>query len=172
VLLVAGGGRDVLNDVAGNDLLIGGTGADTLNGGAGNDILVGGVGSTYIYDAGYGSDIIVNGTTNDAAATWELDFGAGVAADELWFSRSGNVLAIDIVGPHSTITVAGWFSGASHQLTEIKAGGLELDGKVAQLVQAMASYGAANPGFDPSAVAQAPADAHLQATIAAAWHAA
>jgi hypothetical protein len=42
---------------------------------------------------------------------------------------------------------------------------------VAQLVQAMATYSAGNPGFDPTSVAQAPNDAGLQTTIAASWHA-
>jgi hypothetical protein len=34
----------------------------------------------------------------------------------------------------------------------------------------MASYSAAHPGFDPTAVTQTPNDAALHAAIAAAWH--
>jgi hypothetical protein len=34
----------------------------------------------------------------------------------------------------------------------------------------MASFSASNPGFDPTAVSQAPNDPTLQAALAAAWH--
>jgi hypothetical protein len=34
----------------------------------------------------------------------------------------------------------------------------------------MADYSAAHPGFDPTANAQMPADAHLQTVLAASWH--
>jgi hypothetical protein len=35
---------------------------------------------------------------------------------------------------------------------------------------ALASYAANNPGFNPTAVSQAPDDTNLQNAIAAAWH--
>jgi hypothetical protein len=65
------------------------------------------------------------------------------------------------------------FSGGSNQLQEITAGGLKLDSQVAQLVQAMATYSAANPGFDATAatVHALPNDSALQSSLAAAWHA-
>jgi hypothetical protein len=79
-------------------------------------------------------------------------------------------LQIDLMGTKSAITISNWFSGAGNQLQEITAGGLKLDSQVSQLVQAMATYAANNPGFDPTAVAQAPTDPNLQNAIAAAWH--
>lgn len=47
------------------------------------------------------------------------------------------------------------------------------DGQVSQLVQAMATYAANNPGFDPtsSSIHTVPNDAGLQSTMSAAWHA-
>jgi hypothetical protein len=51
-----------------------------------------------------------------------------------------------------------------------RRGGLKLDSQVAQLVQAMATYAANNPGFDPTAVFQGAHDPALQSAIAAAWH--
>ena len=50
--------------------------------------------------------------------------------------------------------------------------GSMLDGQIGTLVAAMATFQANNPSFDPTAGAntQAPADAALQAAIAAAWH--
>jgi hypothetical protein len=34
----------------------------------------------------------------------------------------------------------------------------------------MATFASNNPGFDPTLTAQAPNDANLQSTLAAAWH--
>jgi hemolysin type calcium binding protein len=87
-----------------------------------------------------------------------------------------NNLSIEIMGTQDKITVLNWFSGAaSAQLQEFKtADGSKLDNinnNVVQLVQAMASYSSANPGFDPTSVAQAPNDPTLQTAIATAWHA-
>jgi hypothetical protein len=59
----------------------------------------------------------------------------------------------------------------SSQLQQITtADGSRVDSQLSQLVQAMATYGAANPGFDPTLATQAPNDPTLQNTLAAAWH--
>jgi hypothetical protein len=52
------------------------------------------------------------------------------------------------------------------------AGGLKIDNQVSQLVQAMATYSANNPGFDPTAssIHTIPNDTNLQSSVAAAWH--
>jgi hypothetical protein len=90
--------------------------------------------------------------------------------NQLWFTQSGNSLAIQVMGGQDRTTVSNWFSTSTARLQEIKAGGLEIDSGVAQLVQAMATYSANNPGFNPTTATQAPNDAGLQAAIAAAWH--
>jgi len=170
-LVVAGKGNDSLTGSAGNDLLIGGTGHDVLAGGAGNDILVSGSGDdVFRFELGGGHDVIINGLATNTAASGELQLGAGITADNLWFVRSGSDLEIEVMGTHNTVTVADWFDSTGYQLHDITAGGLKLDGQVAQLVQAMATYSAGHPGFDPTAVAQAPNDAALHAAIASAWH--
>ena len=51
------------------------------------------------------------------------------------------------------------------------ADGLKLDSQVAQLGSAMATYSAANPGFDPTTATQMPSDSGVQSAVAAAWHA-
>jgi hypothetical protein len=80
-----------------------------------------------------------------------------VAANQLWFKQSGNDLVAEIMGTHDQVTVVNWFGAAASQLQEITtADGSKLDGQLSQLVQAMATYGAANPGFDPTAAIQAP----------------
>jgi hypothetical protein len=50
------------------------------------------------------------------------------------------------------------------------ADGAKLDSQIAQLVSAMASYSASNPGFNPATATQMPNDPNLQGAIAAAWH--
>jgi hypothetical protein len=87
--------------------------------------------------------------------------------------QSGNNLTIDLLGTATSATVDGWFAGASNEVQEITAGGLKIDSQISQLVQAMATYAANNPGFDPtsSALQTVPNDTGLQNTIAAAWHA-
>ncbi|BAM87106.1 conserved exported hypothetical protein [Bradyrhizobium oligotrophicum S58] len=169
-LLIAGGGNDTLLGTANDDLLIGGNGSDVLKAGAGDNILVGGVGATYVYAPGDGNDVIINGVASLAKPTGTLDFGNAYTADNFWFVKSGNDLEIDILGTHQQVTVADWYLGGSYQLQEIKAGGLELDTQVSQLVQAMATYAQAHPGFDPTMASQLPTDAHLHDQVAAAWH--
>ena len=170
-LVVAGKGNDLLTGTGGNDLMIGGIGNDTLVAGQGSDILVGGGGDdVFRFALGDGSTAIVNGLSTNTAASGELQLGAGITAENLWLVRSGSDLEIEVMGTHSAITVSDWFDGAAYQLHDITAGGQKLDGQVAQLVQAMATYSSSHPGFDATAVAQVPNDAALHAAIAAAWH--
>ncbi|WP_051380413.1 hypothetical protein [Bradyrhizobium sp. WSM1743] len=65
-----------------------------------------------------------------------------------------------------------WFAGSANQLQEIVAGGLKLDSQVSQLVQAMATYSAGHPGFDPTSSGNntLPNDTSLQNAIGQAWH--
>jgi hypothetical protein len=170
-LVVAGKGNDALTGSGGDDLLIGGTGHDVLVGGAGNDLLVSGSGDdVFRFGTGGGHDVIINGIASNTAASGELQLGAGITADHLWFVQSGSDLEIEVMGTHDTITVADWFDSTAYQLRDITAGGLKVDAEVTQLVQAMATYSTGHPGFDPTAVAQTPNDAALHAAIAAAWH--
>jgi len=138
------------------------TGGNTNNGGNGNN--------TYIASSSTGQATIY---ANDAAGSSnELDFVGGMTSDNLWFQQSGNDLKIDLLGTSTQVDVSGWFSNSSNQLQEITVGGLKIDSQVSQLVQAMATYSASNPGFDPTAsgVSSVPNDTNLQATLAAAWH--
>jgi hypothetical protein len=74
-------------------------------------------------------------------------------------------------GVAAAIAVQNWYSRSSNQIeTFTSADGLKLDTQVAQLVAAMATYSAKNPGFDPSQVSQMPSDTTLQSAIVAAWH--
>jgi Ca2+-binding RTX toxin-like protein len=161
--LTAGGGSDVLQ-------IVGGTGG-TLAAANGADTLIdSGTQSFYRYGSGDGPATIVNGSSANSGASNELDLGPGLSDENLWFVQSGNDLQIDITGTNSGVTLKGWFSSAGNQLQGITAGGLKIDSQISQLVQAMATYSADNPGFNPAAVAQAPNDNALQSAIAASWH--
>ncbi|WP_315765884.1 MULTISPECIES: S8 family serine peptidase [unclassified Bradyrhizobium] len=151
----------------------GNAGNNTLSGGTTNAVLSGNGGyDTYQFGRGSGQDRIVNGTGDGASAQGELDIGAGVSDNQIWLLRSGNDLIVDIMGTHDQINIANWFGGSPDaQLAHIvTSDGSRLDVQVNQLVQAMATYSSNNSGFDPTVVAQAPSDAALQSTIAAAWH--
>jgi Ca2+-binding RTX toxin-like protein len=149
---------------AGNDVFDSQGGIQSVSGGGGYD--------TYLDRLGYAALTINNATQNGSAAAGELDFGRGISASGLWFQRSGDDLQIDVVGTSQNATVAGWYgANPSAALAEIKTDdGLKLDGQLAQLVSAMATYSSANPGFDPTTATQMPNDANLQVAVAAAWH--
>ena len=131
-------GNDVLHGGDGNDSLYGNAGDDILWGGAGNDRLEGGAGDdTYLFGRGDGQDTIVESSGNDT-----LSFLDGIDVTDLWFSRNGNNLVIDIIGSNDKVTVQNWYSHANYQVETISAGGSELAStQMDQLIQALASYG-------------------------------
>jgi beta-glucanase (GH16 family) len=168
----AGSSAHTLTGNAAANVITGNTGNDVLNGGGGNDELVGAGGAdVYKFAVGGGQDMIVNGS-GAGAASGELDLGAGIASNQLWLVRSANDLQIDRMGSSDQVTIAGWYNGTASQLQAVKtASGAVLDAQIGQLVQAMANFQSANPGFNPTLVAQAPNDPSLQSAIAASWHA-
>jgi hypothetical protein len=130
------------------------------------------VGTTLLVGANSGQSVIDTAATGGATAASELDFTGNITDQNLWFLQSGNDLKIDLLGTNTSVTAAGWFAGSANQLQEITAGGLKIDSQVSQLVQAMATYSASNPGFDPTAAvnSQVPNDPNVQGAIVAAWH--
>ena len=157
-------GPDILQGTAGNDLLDGRGGTDAINSGGGYD--------TYFFRQGYGSLTIDNSTASGTAAQGEVDFGAGITEQNLWFIRSGNDLMASVLNSADTVNVRNWFSNdPSAQIATFKGyNGLKLDGGVEQLVTAMAAYAGSNPGFNPAATTAMPGDPALQSALAAAWH--
>jgi hypothetical protein len=120
---------------------------------------------------------LTNGSPANAGPTNELALGepaAPVSDTQLWFQESGNDLNIVLLGSQNEVTVANWFASPGNQLQAIHAGGMTLDnGAVGQLVQPMATFAGANPGFDPtsaSGAVQAHNDPGVQSAILAAWH--
>ncbi len=162
-ILTAGSGTDTLTVTGSHDTLIGGSGTSTL--------IDTGTGGFFDYNLGAGQTKIISGATTNTSSSNELDFGAGISDNQLWFIKTGNDLQIDLMGSSNKVTVANWFWGTGNQLQEITAGGQKIDSQVAQLVQAMAAYSASHSGFDPTIGAQIPTDTSLQAAVASAWHA-
>ncbi|AAY38108.1 hemolysin-type calcium-binding protein [Pseudomonas syringae] len=141
------GGNDILSGGAGNDRLYGDAGNDTLTGGTGNDQLDGGRGNDlYQFERGDGQDVI-NDFDPDAN-TDVLQFGAGIAADQLWFSKNGWDLEVGVIGTADKVTVSNWsFWGAgswekAQQIEQFRTddGKVLLGGQVDQLVEAMAAF--------------------------------
>ena len=109
--LAGGNGNDLLAGGSGNDVLYGEAGDDTLDGGAGNDQLFGFRGAdTYLFGYGSGQDTISNedddtpGTNADT-----IEFGAGITASDLIFTRPGEHLIVGIGGSDDRLTVNYYF---------------------------------------------------------------
>ncbi|SEQ13693.1 Regulatory P domain of the subtilisin-like proprotein convertase [Pseudomonas cuatrocienegasensis] len=173
-------GDDTLYGLGGNDRLSGGNGADELNGGDGSDTLLGGAGDDRLYgDAG--SDTLIGGAGNDQlsgsrgndlyryergdgqddiddfdpdANTDVLQFGAGISANQLWFSKSGWDLEVSVIGTADKVTISSWSFWSSDSWEKAQHieqfrtadGKVLLDNQVDQLVSAMAAFSPPAPG--------------------------
>jgi uncharacterized protein YdgA (DUF945 family) len=146
-----------------------GPGAETVTGG--NNSLGASGSNTYVFGQGSGQ-----GTINPigGGGTGLVDFTSGIATNQIWFQQKGSDLQVDLMGTNSEMTIAGWF-GSNHAPVQSfnTADGWKLDAQISQLVSAMATFSANNPGFDPTAASQIPNDPNdrtLQSALAAAWH--
>jgi len=142
-------GDDTLSGLAGNDTLAGGKGNDSLIGGKGND--------TYLFNRGDGQDV-VNDTDSTLFNSDLLKLG-GATSKQLWLTKSGTDLNIQILGTQDKVTVQNWYAGSANQVEKITASdGKSLSAsKVNALVNAMASFtppadAASLPANTPAAV--------------------
>jgi Ca2+-binding RTX toxin-like protein len=163
-------GRAVAN-ATGNELnntIYGNSAANVLDGGAGNDSLYDSFGNdTYVFGRGSGQDSIAD-TDATLGNTDVLSFGAGIATDQLWFTRAFNNLVVSIIGGADKATIQNWYGGSQNQIEQIKVSGKTLlNTDVEKLVQAMASFSAPASG-------QTTLPTNYQTTlapvIAANWH--
>jgi VCBS repeat-containing protein len=138
---VGAAAADTFDGLAGDDILIGGAGNDTLSGGQGNDTLSGGTGNDiYRLGRGDGQDLIDNhgeGASND-----KVVFDIGINRDQLWFSRIGDDLVVNIIGTNDQAIVDDWYLNVSNRVSrfEIADGSYLVQSQVENLVSAMASY--------------------------------
>jgi len=172
--LIGTSSSNTLTDGASNGRLYGGSGADTLTGNAGNDYLDGGLdddvmsggdgADTYLFARGYGQDSIIEtkGTTEKDV----LMFKAGVAKNQLWFSKSGNHLLIQIIGTNDKLTVTDWYLGAQIEEIQTADNNYLSNTAVQNLVQAMSSLSAPQLG---QTVLTAEYQNVLSSTINSSW---
>jgi Ca2+-binding RTX toxin-like protein len=149
---------DMIDGGAGNDILRGNTGSDYLIGGAGSD--------TYMFALGDGQDVINNLSNTPDTDTDVLSI-EDIAREDLWLSRNGSDLVIDVSGSEDSITIQDWYTNPAQQLDLIQAGGSSLyANQVDSLVNAMAAFGA--PAGGEIELTQIQRD-QLNAVIAANW---
>ncbi len=98
-------GEDTLTGLSERDLLIGGKGNDSLNGASGDDI--------YAFNLGDGNDTIAQ---DDATGRDGLRFGPNIALTDLYVSRIGDDLLIELLISEDSILVENWFQGVQYQL--------------------------------------------------------
>lgn len=105
-LLFGKKGADILDGGAGNDILKGGNGHDTMIGGAGDDILTGGKGpDLFVFNAGFGADIINDFKSND-----RIQFEDGLFQNPESVLMASDQVGDDVVitlDPNNTITLLG-----------------------------------------------------------------
>ncbi|MDR3157604.1 MAG: hypothetical protein LBU11_01040 [Zoogloeaceae bacterium] len=84
-----------------------------------------------------------------------VQFGEGVTAEQLWFSRQGNHLEVTLLGTEDRITFEYWYANASYQMEEFRLNGGTLlkNTQVQALVDAMREttppdFGAADAGME------------------------
>ena len=170
------GGADTLYGGEGNDTLYGGGGDDTLHGGRGNDRLQLGSGSdTVIFRAGDGQDTVVDNGF-DGTSTDKVLFGTGIDTEDLWFRRSDVDLEVSVLGTTDRITLSGWFGASATaadrlDIFETSSGDTLTEARVQALVDAMATWSAANGNAVPT-TADMPDDTALATALAAAWQSA
>jgi Ca2+-binding RTX toxin-like protein len=178
--LKGGAGNDSLSGGADADNLQGGAGDDTLHGGAGNDLLIGGThdaywntyagpgNDTYLFNRGDGQDTIRDSDATAGNAD-VLQFGEGITEEDLWFSRSGNDLRVDVLGGGGQVLVADWYASANNRIEQMQLseGQALLFNQVDSLVNAMAAFAPPAPGQTTLTPEQ---QASLAPVIAAAWN--
>ena len=120
-------GNDSLTGGEGSDTLVGGEGADTLEGGAGADVLNAGAGAD-VLRGGAGADLYLVGDTvgeNRIIAGGGYDevlFDPDVSISDLWFSKSGGDLVIEVIGGVGRTVVEGWDVADASEVRRVVAG--------------------------------------------------
>lgn len=157
------GGNDVINSKAGSDKMYGGAGndvlgsetdylelqygANTYTGGTGNDTLNGTYSAdTYIFNLGDGQDRIVETSSYGGEGVIKdlLQFGAGINAANLSFTRSTNDLIINIGTGGESVTVANWWKDWSNRVEQVQFNGQPAQSLIDLVNQTGIHLGSAN----------------------------
>ena len=130
--------------------VIGSNGDDTIRGDAGNNEICGGLGDeylvgdggddTYRFSRGDGTDSVEN--RGDTNSTDRLLFDSDITSDQLWFTRNGDKLNVQILGSTDSVDLFDWYNDADSRVDQIEAGDgtVVVGSQVQQLVDAMAAF--------------------------------
>ncbi|KWN65968.1 hypothetical protein WT90_33330 [Burkholderia stagnalis] len=171
-------GGNTLRGLSGVDNRIVGAAGDTIYAGDRNDTITvgknntvyGGSGvDTFIVNPGTGATTLYEGTKTGGSNQDVLQLN-GVNSSQLWFSLKGNDLEIDTLGTTDHVTIHNWASSSSNHVSQIRTADAvmtSVDPTVAQLVQAMAAFGAP----PPAQTAYTPDEQKsLAPLLASSWH--
>jgi hypothetical protein len=87
--------------------------------------------------------------------------------EDLWFSRSGSDLVIDLFGDEGGMKVSNWFQGDAYHVGKIQTENSQLSHTmVNQLVQAMAAF---NPPVSGETSLSGEIEREISPVIAASW---
>ena len=127
--LYGSAGNDTIHGTGQGDTFIAGTGTDRLYGTAADE--------TYVYDRGDSLTTIFEQGGND-----QVLFGAGLAAEDLWFMRRNGHLDIHVIGTEDRLRISDWFNGDAYRVEtfETSSGHSLSSADVDRLVQAMAAF--------------------------------
>jgi Ca2+-binding RTX toxin-like protein len=108
-----------LDGTQGDDTISGTNTTDRISGLKGNDTLIGAAGSdVYIFNAGDGQDAIQD-TGALAGDADSIQFGAGIVASDISFTRSVNDLTLHIAGTTDQITIQNYGSNLAARMASI-----------------------------------------------------
>ncbi|MCV6609154.1 MAG: hypothetical protein OIF55_00115, partial [Amphritea sp.] len=124
----------------------------------------------YHWGKGEGNDVINDYDYYDsqnADHKDKLKMGADIDTDNLWFTRSGNSLKVQLIGSQDSVTVQNWYSGNAYKVESIETADATISSAdIEALVQAMAVFDA--PSGSGEVIPQNIQD-HLQPVLAASW---
>lgn len=141
--MFGGEGDDKIYGHGDDDSLYGGVGNDQLYGGEGDDTLVGGEGDdTYHFNRHDGQDTVISAHTLPNSKD-KVVFGAGIGFNQLWFTREGNNLKIEVMATESSLTIKDYYYMPPYNgivSFEFSNGQKWLASQVEQLVEEMSKF--------------------------------
>ena len=139
-----GGGNDELIGNGGGDLLTGGVGNDSINAGSGDDLLTGGVGNdflrggdnndTYLFDVGFGQDIVSDdGWARDSGAD-AIEFGVGIDPADLIVTENGTDLILEFQGTTDRVVIENALTNERYPIETVRFSDGSADGTIPDTV--------------------------------------
>lgn len=146
LMLLDGGNLNGTGNALDNTL-IGNSGDNQLTGGLGNNTLIGGNGSdTYRLNRDYGMNTVTESVDPAGGTADRVQMGLGILREQVWFSKAGDDLVVQIIGTDAHAVVENWFSaGMSIEEFRLVSGRTLVAADVNTLVDAMSAF--APPAF-------------------------